>query len=146
MNIKNTFYQIFHFLTFFIYASAFWVDHRNGYSDIYASILSFQNPDSIISGIINPNVSIPENILLQNYPNPFNSSTIIEYSIKKNSYAKILLYDISGRLIKSLSDKYHNAGVYRVSVNSNNLSSGVYFYKLIIDGIITDTKKLLIIK
>lgn len=68
--------------------------------------------------------------LLQNYPNPFNSTTNIEYSVSQNANIRLEVYDILGRVIKRLFDGYQDVGRYRVLFASENLPSGVYFYKL----------------
>lgn len=68
--------------------------------------------------------------LYQNYPNPFNSETSIEYVIHKNANVKLEVYDILGRAIKTLFNGYQRAGRYKALFNTENLPSGVYFYKL----------------
>ncbi len=93
--------------------------------------------------------------LYQNYPNPFNPMTLIRYEIKTNvksetSNVKINVYDITGKEIISLVNEKQNAGLYQVDFSAtgggNRLSSGVYFYSLIVDGNLIDTKKMLLIK
>ena len=44
------------------------------------------------------------------------------------------IYDIAGRLIKTLVNEFKTAGSYLVSFNASDLSSGVYFYSMKIDG------------
>ena len=78
----------------------------------------------------------PDNFYLnQNYPNPFNPNTIINYTIPLDARGetqdvKLIVYNSLGMLIATLVDEKQNAGNYNVSFNGNNLSSGVYFYKL----------------
>lgn len=81
----------------------------------------------------------------QNYPNPFNPHTSIEYSIPRTGLVKLALYDLLGRQIKVLVNQKQNAGIYRAVLNGNNLSSGVYFYRLTTEDY-TETKKMVIIK
>ncbi|MCF7833262.1 MAG: T9SS type A sorting domain-containing protein [Candidatus Marinimicrobia bacterium] len=74
---------------------------------------------------------IPEsNILKQNYPNPFNPSTTISYEIREDSYAKLDVYSITGQLVETLADGYHQAGAYSINWNAGNYSSGIYIYRL----------------
>ena len=68
--------------------------------------------------------------LSDNYPNPFNPSTAISYEIPKRSEVSIKIYDITGRLVTTLVDDVKNAGKHTVTFRANNLSSGVYFYRL----------------
>jgi photosystem II stability/assembly factor-like uncharacterized protein len=85
--------------------------------------------------------------LEQNYPNPFNPSTLISFSIPKPGNVSLKVYDIAGREIASLiNNELLNNGSYSKSFNAENLSSGVYFYSLIINGEISATKRMLLIK
>jgi Secretion system C-terminal sorting domain len=65
--------------------------------------------------------------LYNNYPNPFNPSTTINYSIPKQSYITLKVYDILGKEIETLVNEEKSAGYYQVEFNATNLPSGVYF-------------------
>jgi hypothetical protein len=91
-------------------------------------------------------VMIPSGYCLhQNYPNPFNPSTTINYEIPEASRITLDVFDMNGRLVKTLYKGYRSAGVYQEVFSADQLTSGVYFYKLTA-GSWTDTKKMLIIK
>ena len=76
-------------------------------------------------------VGIPDKFnLSQNYPNPFNPTTKIDFDLPFDSRISIILYDISGREIKSLVNDQRAAGYYTVQFNSAGLSSGTYFYRI----------------
>src|ERR1035437_563330 len=64
--------------------------------------------------------------LNQNYPNPFNPSTIIAYSIPNASNVKLSVYNAIGQVVSVLEDGFKEAGIYNVSFNASNLSSGLY--------------------
>jgi hypothetical protein len=82
--------------------------------------------------------------LKQNVPNPFNASTVISYSIPKtSSSAKMNIIDDKGRTVKSIT--LSNASG-KISVNSNELTSGNYFYELIVDGKKYGSKQMTVIK
>ncbi len=90
--------------------------------------------------------------LEQNYPNPFNTTTKIKYSIPNvetrhaSSLQTILkVYDILGNEIVTLVNETKPSGNYEVVFNAEDLSSGVYFYRLT-SGEFTSTKKMLMIK
>ncbi|HEX2788535.1 MAG TPA: LamG-like jellyroll fold domain-containing protein [Ignavibacteria bacterium] len=83
--------------------------------------------------------------LSQNYPNPFNPSTTIRYSLAKDVNVKILLFDILGREIQTLTNEFQRAGSYELLFNAKSLASGTYFYK-ILAGDFVETKKMLLIK
>ena len=84
-------------------------------------------------------------LLMQNYPNPFNPTTSIRYSLPTNSYVTLKIYDILGKEICTLVNKYQDAGYHYTLFDAANLPSGVYFYKLQA-GMHSDTKKLIILK
>jgi photosystem II stability/assembly factor-like uncharacterized protein len=83
--------------------------------------------------------------LSQNYPNPFNPSTIISYSIPKESFVDLKVFDILGREIAELVKEQKAAGKYSVQFDGTNLSSGVYFYS-ITAGNYHQTKKMILTK
>lgn len=89
---------------------------------------------------------IPINFqLLQNYPNPFNPTTTISYSIPEEKFITLKIYDVLGREVSVLVNEKKPAGNYKVEFNANNLSSGVYFYRLTAEGY-TDTKKFVLLR
>jgi hypothetical protein len=68
--------------------------------------------------------------LSQNYPNPINPSTVIKYSIPIVSRVILKVFDIIGNEIETLVDQEKHIGIYEVNWNPENLSSGVYLYRL----------------
>ena len=100
--------------------------------------------------------------LYQNYPNPFNPVTTIEYHIPEITHpsrfassplerglrgvlVELKVYDILGREVATLVNKKQKSGSYKVQFNANNLSSGIYFYRLTA-GDFSKTKKLILLK
>lgn len=115
-------------------------------------------PVSVIDGIrmineklhrlneIKNNNQIPNKYSLsQNYPNPFNPVTTISYALPRKSNVNIKVFDLLGRLVKTLVNEYKDAGVYSVSFDGSSLASGVYFYR-IEAGDFTDSKKMILVK
>jgi hypothetical protein len=94
-------------------------------------------------------------MLYRNYPNPFNPSTTINYSIPKQSYVTLKVYDLLGEEIETLVNEEKPAGNYQVKFsakggsayggNAANLPSGVYFYK-IQAGSFNQVRKMMLIK
>ncbi len=104
-----------------------------------------------------PNDFLPADYqLFQNYPNPFNPATTISYSIPKPSYIELKLYNILGREIATLESGEKNMGIHTKLFNTSKfvpfISSGVYFYSLLIKDQVTNklinksTKKMILIK
>ena len=83
--------------------------------------------------------------LSQNFPNPFNPSTMIQYSIPDAQRVELKVYDLLGREVQTLVNTVQNPGSYNVMFNAQNLSSGVYFYKLTA-GSYTEIKKMTLVK
>ncbi len=81
----------------------------------------------------------------QNYPNPFNPTTKIDYSLPTYSKVRISIYDVSGREVEVLVDNNQSAGNHSIKFSGNNLSSGIYFYKLEADNF-AEIKKMILIK
>lgn len=83
--------------------------------------------------------------LTNNYPNPFSSETTISYSIPTNAQVELIVYDITGRIVKTLVNETQGAGTYSVNWNTENEVSGVYFYKMKAGSFI-DVKKCILQK
>ncbi|MCB9357485.1 MAG: T9SS type A sorting domain-containing protein [Calditrichaeota bacterium] len=67
--------------------------------------------------------------LLQNYPNPFNGETTIEFELPARTHARLDLFDITGRFVRSLYDG-NALGRTSVHVSLDGLASGIYIYRL----------------
>lgn len=88
--------------------------------------------------------------LFQNSPNPFNPTTRIDYYLDNAGMVEIKIYDVSGRIVKTLFSGYKEAGMHRVTWNGNTASgakaaSGVYYYSLSGVGI-TQTRKMVLLR
>ncbi|HMQ80783.1 MAG TPA: T9SS type A sorting domain-containing protein [Ignavibacteria bacterium] len=98
-------------------------------------------------GLQQTSSSIPEKFsLYQNYPNPFNPETKIMFDVPLRSHIRISVYDVLGKEFLVLLNEVLNAGTFEVSWDAENYPSGTYFYRLIADGEIIDTKKMILIK
>lgn len=95
--------------------------------------------------------SIPEGFqLFHNYPNPFNSATTIQFSLPTITEVSIQIFDINGKLVRTLFQGRKDAGLHRLKWDGadnagRKISSGVYFYKLVA-GSFNETKKLILVK
>jgi len=85
----------------------------------------------VSTGIIEPGIKIPNRYqLMANYPNPFNPVTVIPFTLPRETLIELIVYDILGREVKILKTELMDPGVHHVTFDANNLSSGIYFYKL----------------
>ena len=89
---------------------------------------------------------IPDKYLLeQNYPNPFNPVTHIKFGLPKAGQVKIEIYSSLGQRLETLLNKTLKAGYHEVEFNADNLSSGVYYYRITADEF-QDVKKMILLK
>ncbi|MBN1884485.1 MAG: T9SS type A sorting domain-containing protein [Candidatus Krumholzibacteriota bacterium] len=73
--------------------------------------------------------------LSQNFPNPFNPTTEIRFALRAKGNVSLKVYDVAGRLVKTLANEVRDAGSYNVTWDGTNnsgvkVASGVYFYKM----------------
>ena len=100
----------------------------------------------IITGINENHISTEDFTLSQNFPNPFNPMTKINFKLNQSLFTKLTVYDISGKKIKVLFDGHTNEGSYSVSFDGSDFPSGVYLYRLEIDGNVMDAKRMVLLK
>ena len=111
-------------------------------------ILAFRgNDDSLLSSNVE---HIPGSfILFQNYPNPFNPSTFIEYTLYDDSFVNVAIYDLTGKLVKTLFNGRQKEGNIRLVWNSLNnenehVPGGLYIYSVNIGNSIYSKKMMLL--
>ena len=93
------------------------------------------NIDGQFSMVVEPAIigeKIPENYYISNaYPNPFNPETKIEFGLSEPSEVQIQIYNINGQLINKIIDNVSlPAGHYLSRFNGDNISSGIYFFRV----------------
>jgi N-acetylneuraminic acid mutarotase len=103
---------------------------------------------SIVTGIPTA-IEQKENIrqqpaLIQNHPNPFSQSTELRFTIPTSGFVTLRVYDYFGREIRTLVNESLNAGEHSVKFDADNLTDGIYFYKLKTGEMILTGKMLLI--
>ncbi len=125
---------------------------NSGTSQYYAtSLINYTLTDSTVCETINDSIVLNTESFLnnkynlsQNYPNPFSTQTTIEYSLgygAKN--VSIAIYNILGSKRYEKNNLPYTSGKHIVNIENLNLSSGIYFYSIFIDGI-KITKKMII--
>jgi len=72
-------------------------------------------------------------------PNPFNPATDIKFSLPRQADVSLRLYDVSGRLVRSLLGETMTAGAHEVRWNGRDdsgrsVASGTYFARLVVAG------------
>ncbi len=89
--------------------------------------------------------------LNQNYPNPFNPTTTISFNIPEDSQIDLSIYNVRGQKIKILARGNTPKGLYSIIWNGDNdegnaVGSGIYFYKLQVNGEVKDVRKCLLLR
>jgi len=112
----------------------------------------------VLSGVIDPSTLddqksdvLEDYKLSQNYPNPFNPQTSIEYSLNKTQHVELILYDLNGKLIRSLVNTQKSAGIHTIQWDGRDehgrfVGSGIYIYKITTDLGYNQNKKALLLR
>ncbi|MDA3812760.1 MAG: T9SS type A sorting domain-containing protein [Candidatus Cloacimonetes bacterium] len=111
------------------------------------SLLKFVDPVDIENDV---NIKIQDFNMIA-YPNPFNPETTISFSIPEDSNVELTIFNIRGQMVKTLVNSNLDKGNHSIIWNGDNesiepVSSGVYFYKLIVNGKSESVKKCLLLK
>jgi hypothetical protein len=89
---------------------------------------------------------VPERFSLEsNYPNPFNPVTTIRYALPEDVHVTLKVYDVLGREVATLVNKFEKAGYKEVSFDASALPSGVYLYR-ITAGTFTQARRMVFVK
>ena len=104
------------------------------------------NPGHFPIGVIKSDLSTPTKFeLRQNFPNPFNPTTIIRYEVPSSGKVFLTIYNIHGEKIDRPVSEEQLAGIYQITWNASNVSSGIYFYRLQA-GDFVQTRKMVFLK
>jgi hypothetical protein len=93
-----------------------------------------------------PEAGVPaRTVLIGNHPNPFNPVTTISYQLARDSFVSLKIYDLLGREVENLVDRFEGAGFHQADLDASELSTGLYFYRLVA-GDYSDVRKLVVMK
>ncbi|MGQ9708385.1 MAG: T9SS type A sorting domain-containing protein [bacterium] len=101
--------------------------------------------ESLGIGVTEKHKTVPTRLELSAQPNPFSSRTVISYALPRSGQVSLVVYDASGRPVKTLADGFRPAGRYAAGLNGNELASGIYFCTLTTDGAAL-TKKFAVVR
>jgi hypothetical protein len=106
---------------------------------------------TIVNGVEDNASGLPKTFeLSNNFPNPFNPTTQIRFALPQQSLAKLIVYDLLGREVRTLVNGTLNAGYFETTWNGKNdagaqVSSGMYIYR-IEAGSFVSSKKMMMLK
>jgi hypothetical protein len=105
---------------------------------------------STVAAAIHENTNqVPDVFSISNYPNPFNPTTKISYTLPQRGAAKIVIYDLLGRVVATLADEVKEKGNHTVDWfakdgNGNDVPSGMYVAQIQSGSMIRSTKMMLL--
>lgn len=118
---------------------------RNGIAIGQDGAILKYNTDYV--SIANNNSSVPSTIeLKQNYPNPFNPETVISYSLQKQEYVSLKIFDVLGKEVKILVNEIKTPGEHKIKFHADDFPAGVYYYTLKTGNNFGETKKMVLVK
>jgi len=84
-------------------------------------------------------------------PNPFNPTTTFSFALPQTANVELTIYNARGQVVKNLLQKRFTAGTHTTIWNGKDqhqqqVSSGIFFYRLKVDGKMIDTKKCMMLK
>jgi hypothetical protein len=118
--------------------------NSKGEKSAFSETASFST--SSATGVEKKEGAVPSEFALgQNFPNPFNPATIIEFSLARDGFYSLEVYNILGEKVQSIMQGNMKAGSYKVNFNAKDLMSGIYFYRLTGSGLMM-VKKMMLVK
>jgi len=135
-----------------------WFSHIPHFQGVYEGILNnwwlyavdYETAEELaknlsVTAIVPKKGYIPNTFqLFQNYPNPFNSTTTIPFNLNGGANIRLQVFDILGKKIATLVDNSLPAGKYKIPFDGRQLASGIYLYRLNVDGQYRSRKMLLL--
>jgi hypothetical protein len=127
------------------------IEWQSGNTSVFTNVAvnkfykAIEGQSTLVGISHNNSVKPGEYKLNQNFPNPFNPATKISFTLPKKDFASIKIYNSVGKEVSTLINEVRAAGYYEVNFDGTNLSSGVYFYKLITEDF-SETKNMVLLK
>jgi hypothetical protein len=129
------------------------LDNEGGFGVNHNFVL-LEGPDIVLNNVFGDFTTSVERLddltpsqfeLEQNYPNPFNPSTTIRFTIPEAGLVTLKVYNLLGEEVATLLNEEQTTGVYEVTFDAGQLSSGIYFYT-INSGDFVASKKMILLK
>ncbi len=112
----------------------------------YATSSYSNEVNLLITLVVGDRPLIPEKYgISQNYPNPFNPTTTIDYQLPEAAYVELCVFDVTGRLVRTLVSSRQGAGYYTISFDGSSACSGIYFFR-IRAGTFVQMRKMVLVK
>jgi len=129
------------------YNGIYFTDSLTGWAAGDSGVILKTTTGGVLTGFSNSSSEIPDQCYLsQNYPNPFNPVSKINFGLPRHGQVSLKVYNVLGNEVVTLVNESRPAGSYEVNFDGSNFPSGIYFYDLVVDGKIIDTKRMLLLK
>jgi len=130
--------------------SIVWISSQTGAATFVRSVdvsgLQAIARSSFVTGIAEePSAIIPGSFVLhQNHPNPFNPTTTIRYDLPRSGHVTLKVYSLLGQEVATLVDEVQEPGACSVEFVASGLASGIYLYRLSVEGYVQTRKMALV--
>ncbi len=138
------------------YFEDYWGDNNGGIISTFWAISSslsaqhtgrYGEPGIVVTSVSDDDKNIPQRAFLaQNFPNPFNPVTTIRYSVPFRSHTRVKIVDLLGQDVVTIVDELKEVGNHVARWDATAFSSGVYFYRLELDGVTVKTMKMVFLR
>ncbi|HET9253481.1 MAG TPA: FlgD immunoglobulin-like domain containing protein [Candidatus Eisenbacteria bacterium] len=132
-------------------AVAVWQDEREGIDIVYVHAMRVPaGGGQFVTGVDANKSPQPRGSLYQNKPNPFNPTTAITYELQSEGTTTMIIYDVSGRVVRTLRAGWTPSGRHQVTWdgtddNGRPQPSGVFYYRLVGPGI-DEARKMVLLR
>jgi hypothetical protein len=79
------------------------------------------------------------------HPNPAKEITSFEYALKRKGYVQIKIYATDGTQTQALHEGTQSKGTHKVTLNTSAMKPGLYYCSLVADGVVLETRKMMVI-
>ncbi|MCF7833040.1 MAG: T9SS type A sorting domain-containing protein [Candidatus Marinimicrobia bacterium] len=111
----------------------------DGYFDYY------ENLREVVA--VKPLTALPNDFALNSYPNPFNPNTAISFYLSTMSDIELNIYDVTGKKVQTIVSGMHSSGQHTFNFTApETMSTSIYFCRLMVNGVMADTKKITLLK
>lgn len=108
--------------------------------------LIYRTSQSVASGVPQNNTNRFNNCELEVYPNPVNESSTFGYTLQKEGYVEFRIFATDGTPIQTINEGIQNTGSHEYTYHSSSLDAGMYYCSLVVDKVILETRKMIVIK
>ena len=100
--------------------------------------------NTIVTAVQKIPIGVPGHFELSVFPNPFNPSATVQYVVPRSGQLHIALYNFLGQQVRDIFNGHSNSGQFSITLQGDDLSSGVYYCRAMFEGAASVTKVILL--